>query len=143
MHPEGLVVLSNNVFWICGKRFFQYDTYADESNDEENSNSKQAAATNYPISASINDYLFSLFVVNKKEVRMYDISNGNLQALHNNIFDAMTVNGEITCFRIDRRHRKAYIANNQGYIIVINCQSGVRLKNVTQFLEDRAEIKRM
>jgi WD40 repeat protein len=112
MFPEGLVVLSNNVFWACGKRFFQFDTFMDESNDEEGQNSKSAAATNYPISAAINDYLFSLFVVNKKEVRMYDISNGNLMALHGNIFEQMTVNGEITVFRIDKRHRKAYIANN-------------------------------
>jgi len=43
---------------------------------------------------------------------------------------------EITKFRIDKRHRKAYVANNLGQIFVINCNNGVVMKNVTHFLED-------
>lgn len=50
----------------------------------------------------------------KKEVRMYDLKNGQLQAMHNNVFDNLGTNGDITKFRIDKRHRKAYVANNLG-----------------------------
>lgn len=35
----------------------------------------------------------------------------------------------ITKFCIDKRHRKAYIANNFGQVVVINCQNGVVLKS--------------
>lgn len=51
--------------------------------------------------------------------------------MHNNVFDNLGTHGDITKFRIDKRHRKAYVANNLGQIIVVNCQSGVQLKTVT------------
>ena len=38
---------------------------------------------------------------------------------------------QITKFCIDKKHRKAYVANNIGHINVINCQNGVVLKEVT------------
>ena len=38
---------------------------------------------------------------------------------------------QITKFCIDKKHRKAYVANNMGQINVINCQNGVVLKEVT------------
>jgi len=43
---------------------------------------------------------------------------------------------EITKFCIDKRHRKAYIANNLGQIIVINCENGVILKHVNEADDD-------
>lgn len=82
-------------------------------------------------------------VIDKKEIRMYDLKTGKLDALHNNVFEGLSnPNGEITKFIIDKPHRKAYVADNNGSIIVINCQTGVKLKNVTQYLEDKAEIRR-
>jgi pantothenate kinase len=52
--------------------------------------------------------------------------------IHDNVFkeDGQQV-AEITKFCIDKPHRKAYVANNLGQIIVINCQSGVIIKSVT------------
>lgn len=42
MHAEGIVVLTNNVFWIYGKRFTQFDTYqVDETNDDDGSGATQ------------------------------------------------------------------------------------------------------
>lgn len=37
----------------------------------------------------------------------------------------------MTRYKIDKRNRKAYIANNQGDILVINCENAVKLKSVT------------
>ena len=74
---------------------------------------------------------------------MYDISKGKLQSLHNNIFQEEGSKSEITKFKIDKRHRKAYVANSQGLIFVVNCQSGVIIKNVTQYLEDNKNLKGM
>ena len=63
---------------------------------------------------------------------MYDCMSGKLDSIMSNVFkkenDARV---DITSFIIDGRHRKAYIANNQGEIFVINSQNGVVLKNVT------------
>lgn len=62
---------------------------------------------------------------------MYNLENGKLMNLHGNIFQEDDVQvAEITKFCIDKRHRKAYVANNFGEIIVINCQSGVKIKSV-------------
>lgn len=97
---------------------------------------------NYPLQAMINDYLLNIFVVKKHEIRMYDLEKGSLSAIHNRVFEDLDKAGDITKFRIDRRHRKAYVASNTGHIIVINCQSGVKIKNATQYLQDKAEIKR-
>jgi hypothetical protein len=33
------------------------------------------------------------------------------------------------------------VANNKGEIFVINCQNGVIIKNVTQYIEDLRNIK--
>ena len=70
-------------------------------------------------------------MVKKHDVRMYDVTNGKLQSLHNNIFQEDGGKSEITKFKIDKRHRKAYVANSQGQVFVVNCQSGVIIKNVT------------
>ena len=75
----------------------------------------------YPKQAIVNDYLLNIFVVKKQEVRMYDIEKGQLQSIHMNIFQEDPITSEITRFKIDKRHRKAYVANNQGIIYVINC----------------------
>lgn len=62
---------------------------------------------------------------------MYEIEKGELHSIHTNIFQEDPMASEITRFKIDKRHRKAYVANNHGTIYVINCQNGVILKNVT------------
>lgn len=48
---------------------------------------------------------------------------------------------EIASFKIDKRHRKAYIASNTGIILVINATNGVVIKNVTQYIEDQKNIE--
>lgn len=68
--------------------------------------------------------------------------NGKLVTVFSNVFKEEERRSEITAFRIDKRHRKAYVANNHGEIFVINCQNGVILKNVTQYLEDQKNINR-
>lgn len=74
---------------------------------------------------------------------MYDIETGRLNSIYNNLFkDATSDKVEITIFKIDKRHRKAYVATNSGKIYVINCQNGVILKNVTQYQEDEEYVKR-
>lgn len=68
MHAEGIAVISNNIFWVYGKRFTQFDTYqVDESADEDatgasasNGNKVESA---YPLQALVNDYLLNIFVV--------------------------------------------------------------------------------
>ena len=82
-------------------------------------------------------------MVKKTEIRMYDIAKGQLYSLHTNLFGEDAGKAEITKLKIDKRHRKAYISNNKGEIIVINCQNGIVMKNVTQYLEDRKNIKRV
>lgn len=160
LQAEGIVALSNNVLWVFGKRFFQFDTF-NLDKDDDGAEGGGAAATSgagggagqqgiqrnydaiYPKQALINDYLLNIFVVRKQEVRMYDIEKGELKSIHMNIFQENPIQSEITTFKIDKRHRKAYVANSAGTIYVINCQSGVVLKNVTQFREDRQNIERL
>ena len=77
--------------------------------------------SDFPLYACLNNYLHYIYVIKKKELRMYDITKGQLFSIFNNIFQEPTAKSEITVFRIDKRHRKAYIANNNGYIYVINC----------------------
>ena len=43
---------------------------------------------------------------------MYDLKQGSLQSLINNIFMEENGMSEITKFKIDKRNRKAYVANN-------------------------------
>ena len=95
----------------------------------------------YSICAELNKYTFQEIVVMKKEVRMYDMITGKLVSVYNNIFKEEFQVSEITNFKIDKRHRCAYVSNNLGRIYVINCQNGVILKNVTQFQEDQDNIK--
>ena len=45
---------------------------------------------------------------------MYDLTTGVLASLQNNIFKDDEPPPEITKFCIDKRHRKAYVANNLG-----------------------------
>lgn len=97
----------------------------------DQSGTKQSTENLYPIQALVNDYQLNVLVVKKHEVRMYDIGKGRLQSMHMNLFREDIISSEITKFRIDKRHRKAYVANNQGRIFVINAQNGVVLKNVT------------
>lgn len=132
-------MLSNNIFWAFGRRFFQYDTFQLE--DDDTGPTSGANEGDYPVSVQVNYYLLNIFVIKKSQVRMYDIAKGRLQSLHTNIFQEEQVKSEITCFKIDKRHRKAYVANNLGQILVINCQNGVMMKNVTQYLEDKKNIK--
>jgi len=119
LHPEGLVVLKHNIFWCFGKRFTQFDTKTEGDQDDLKLAMKGQEETNYANQVMINDYLLQIFVVKKKEVRMYDIEKGVMTAIHADIFQED--GSEITKFKIDKRFRKAYVANNQGKIIVINC----------------------
>ena len=85
---------------------------------------------------------FTQIVVSKSEIRMYDILTSKLITVLNNVFKIdQGQRPEITAFKIDKRHRKAYVANNKGEIFVINCQNGVIIKNVTQYIEDLRNIK--
>ena len=123
---QGLVCLTNNIFWIYGRRFFQFDTFQLE--DDENQASKD---NDYPLCVYLNHYSLSLFSVKKNEIRMYSLKSGQLESLHSSIFPDTSNKAEITYFRIDRRHRKAYVTNSMGQIFVINCQNGVIMKNIT------------
>ena len=62
---------------------------------------------------------------------MYDVLTSKLITILNNVFKDFETKPEITSFAIDKRHRKAYVANNLGEIYVINSQNGVIIKNVT------------
>ena len=64
---------------------------------------------------------------------MYDVTNGKLQSLHNNIFQEDGGKSEITKFKIDKRHRKAYVANSQGQVFV------VRQKEIMGFICHKTE----
>mgnify|MGYP000882961258 CR=1 FL=1 len=125
----GLIVISNNIFWGFGKRFFQYDTY--QADPEQTFEDDGADDEGAPLTAQLNEYLLNEIVVKKHEIRMYEIETGKLISIYNNIFKDSSDNVEITIFKIDKRHRKAYVATNTGRIYVINCQNGVVLKNVT------------
>lgn len=57
----------------------------------------------------------------KEEVRMYDMITGKLMSIYNNVFKEEFPTCEITMFKIDKRHRCAYVSNNKGRIYVINC----------------------
>ena len=52
---------------------------------------------------------------------MYDLTNGKLISIYNDIFGEDFSNDEITQFKIYKKHRKAYVASNTGRIYVINC----------------------
>jgi hypothetical protein len=126
---EGIVVLSNNVFWSFGRRFFQFDTFIVEDDDPVGNIKLD---NGFPVYAILNTYLLNIFVVKKNEVRMYDLTSGKLTQLIGNIFQEEILKAEVTKFKIDARHRKAYVANNLGQIFVINCENGVILKQVTE-----------
>lgn len=127
-------MISNNIFWGFGKRFFQYDTYSQDAELTHDDGAGGDEGT--PLTAQINEYLLNEIVVKKHEIRMYDIETGKLISIYNNLFKDTGENVEITIFKIDKRHRKAYVATNTGKVYVINCQNGVILKNVTQYQED-------
>jgi hypothetical protein len=80
--------------------------------DEEEDAGVANDESDYPFYACMNNYLHLLYVVKKKELRMYDITKGQLYSIFNNVFNEDIARSEITCFRIDKRHRKAYVANN-------------------------------
>ena len=136
----GILVVKNDIFWAYGKRFFQYDTLMFEMHQHIDKEDK-IETEEYPVCAQINEYLFQQIVVMKQEVRMYCLITGRLMSIYNNIFKEDYPTAEITNFKIDKRHRCAYVSNNKGRIYVINCQNGVCLKNVTQFQEDQDNIK--
>ena len=127
---NGIVVVKNNIFWIYGERFFQYDTSMFEMH-EKIDNEDSFDTEKYPVCAQLNEYLFQEIIVMKQEVRMYDMITGKLMSIYNNVFKEEYPTCEITNFKIDKRHRCAYVSNNKGRIYVINCQNGVILKNVT------------
>ena len=52
---------------------------------------------------------------------MYDLINGKLISIYNDVFGEDNPNDEITKFKIDKKHRKAYVASNTGKVYVINC----------------------
>ena len=60
-------------------------------------------------------------VIKQKEIRMYDLINGKLISIYNDVFGEDNPNDEITKFKIDKKHRKAYVASNTGKVYVINC----------------------
>lgn len=69
----------------------------------------------------MNTYTLQQLVVTKKELKMYDAMTGKLESILGNIFKNENESKiEITAFKIDKRNRKAYIANNKGEILVIN-----------------------
>jgi hypothetical protein len=69
----------------------------------------------------LNTYTLQQLVVTKKELKMYDAMTGKLESILGNIFKNENESKiEITAFKIDKRNRKAYIANNKGEILVIN-----------------------
>ena len=69
----------------------------------------------------VNDYLMSLTVVLKNEIRLYDMLTGKLLMLHSNVFQEEDTNSEISKVKIDKTNRKLYISNNLGKIVVSNC----------------------
>ena len=52
---------------------------------------------------------------------MYDLTNGKLISIYGDIFGEDNITDDITKFKIDKKHRKAYVASNTGKIYVINC----------------------
>jgi hypothetical protein len=116
------VIISNTCFWAYGRRFFQYDTFSDDDaigGDDAEGTAIQEET--FPIAASINEYLFWETVVKQKEIRMYDLTNGKLISIYGDIFGEDNNTDDITKFKIDKKHRKAYVASNTGKIYVINC----------------------
>ena len=81
---------------------------------------KNMGEGNYPQCVYLNQYTHSLFSVNKHEIRQYNLKKGSLDSLHANIFPEGGNQSEITKFKIDKRHRKAYVSNREGQIFVIN-----------------------
>jgi WD40 repeat protein len=126
----GCLILSNNAFWVYNKRFFQCDTFSLEEKDK-GQNNDLGIEENYPLSVHLNKYTFQQIVVTKSEVRMYDLLTGTLYTILPRVFRQEDDDVEISAFRIDKRHRKAYVSNNKGQIFVINSQNGVVVKNVT------------
>jgi hypothetical protein len=51
---EGIVVLSNNIFWAYGRRFFQFDTNITDDDDILGGNKLD---NGFPNSAYLNEYL--------------------------------------------------------------------------------------
>ena len=70
-------------------------------------------------------------MIKQKEIRMYDLTNGKLISIYNDVFGEENSGENITKFKIDKPHRKAYVASDSGKVYVINCQNGVLLKKVT------------
>ncbi|CDW71705.1 UNKNOWN [Stylonychia lemnae] len=64
---QGICSIQNNVFWIYGKRFIQFDTYSVEEGGEEQ---KDNQSENYPIWAEFNTYYMSINVVNKQDLQV-------------------------------------------------------------------------
>jgi len=96
---------------------------------------------NYPLSVHLNSYTFQQIVVTRNEIRMYDILTGVLYTILPRVFRQEEDDVEISAFKIDKRHRKAYISNNKGQIYVINSQNGVIVKKVTQYNDDHKDLK--
>jgi hypothetical protein len=119
---NGLVITSNNCFWAYGKRFFQYDTMTgdDGAMDKGEDDGLSIDEESFPIAAYLNHYLFWQIVVKQKEIRMYDLINGKLISIYSEVFGEDN-NDDITKFKIDKMHRKAYVTSNTGKVYVINC----------------------
>lgn len=133
-------IINQGTVWLYSKRFQQLDNQLFDD-DEEAEQSKDNGNT-APLFVEFNRYTFQNIVVSKKDLKMYDLLSGKLKSILNNVFKKEEIGRlDITAFRMDKRHRKAYIANSKGEIFVINAQNGVMLKNVTQYLEDKKNIE--
>lgn len=73
-----------------------------------------------------------IVVATKNEVKLYDSANGKLVKIHLNMANELK-QAEITALRQDAKHRKCYVADSIGDIKVYNINSGVELKDVTEF----------
>ena len=79
-----------------------------------------------PVNAFHNKFFSTICVQTPQDLKIYSCLDGQLMVMHQSVFK----HGHINCTNIlqDKRHRKAYLASNDGRINVIDVQSGVTLK---------------
>jgi hypothetical protein len=70
-------------------------------------------------------------IVTKSEVRIYDAITGKLTKVISDVIDQRNKT-EITSFCMDDRHRKFYLGDSKGSIMVYNISNGVFIKNVDE-----------
>jgi len=122
---NGLCTINNEQFILYGNGILSYDTILDKI-AKEKAKSKE---NTYPFKAEINNYIKSLIIATRIDIRFHDLETGQLiKALSR--FEHSKQSAELTAFCLSENDRLFYLGDAYGSIGVYNVNNGSLLKSL-------------